>query len=125
MQTGLSLNVSVSSANSQSFTYSGRHAHLCMLVSSSRLFQDMPSACVIGNCEMHPAPSKERRWLQVHAEWPTRLAKMVAEEGSRIERFFHFSDIGADPAHPGERMRSKAAGEAAVLEAIPDATIFR
>ncbi|KAI8469041.1 MAG: hypothetical protein J3K34DRAFT_470264 [Monoraphidium minutum] len=33
--------------------------------------------------------------------------------------FIHVSDIGADPEHASRRMRSKAAGDAAVLEALP------
>lgn len=44
----------------------------------------------------------------------------------RAARFIHFSDVGADPQSASRRMRSKAAGDAAVLEALPGlATILR
>jgi uncharacterized protein YbjT (DUF2867 family) len=42
-----------------------------------------------------------------------------------VERLLHFSDLGAAADHPSARMRSKAAGDAAVRETFPDATIFK
>lgn len=40
--------------------------------------------------------------------------------------FIHVSDLCADASHPSRRMRSKAAGDAAVMEALPGlATIMR
>eukprot|EP00955_Chlamydomonas_euryale_P075956 362507-Chlamydomonas_euryale.AAC.6 len=60
----------------------------------------------------------------VHAEWPKRLAKVVAEAG-HVERFVHFSDIAASPDHASRRMRSKAAGDKAVRELVPSATIMK
>lgn len=63
---------------------------------------------------------------QVNAEWPARLARLVAAApAGQVERFIHFSDIAADAAHPAQRMRAKAAGDAAVRAALPDATILR
>jgi hypothetical protein len=49
---------------------------------------------------------------------PCRLALQV-------ERLLHFSDLGAAADHASARMRSKAAGDAAVRETFPDATIFK
>jgi uncharacterized protein YbjT (DUF2867 family) len=43
----------------------------------------------------------------------------------QVERLLHFSDLGAAADHPSARMRSKAAGDAAVRETFPDATIFK
>lgn len=60
----------------------------------------------------------------VHAAWPARLAQLVKETPS-VERLIHFSDMGAAVDHPSARMRSKAAGDAAVRETFPDATIFK
>jgi NADH dehydrogenase (ubiquinone) 1 alpha subcomplex subunit 9 len=61
----------------------------------------------------------------VHAAWPAHLAEL-AKESPLLERFVHFSDVGADLNHPSARMRSKAAGDAAVAAALPGlATIFR
>jgi NADH dehydrogenase len=54
-------------------------------------------------------------------------ARVVAEEAARagISDFVQLSAIGADPASPSDYARSKAAGEAAVLAAIPSAVIMR
>lgn len=43
----------------------------------------------------------------------------------QVERLLHFSDVGAAADHASARMRSKAAGDAAVRETFPDATIFK
>lgn len=60
----------------------------------------------------------------VHTAWPARLAQ-IAKESSLVERLIHFSDMGASPDHPSRRLRSKAAGDAAVRETFPEATIFK
>lgn len=54
-------------------------------------------------------------------------ARALAEaaKAAGIKNFVHVSAIGADLDSPSLYARSKAAGEAAVLEAIPDATILR
>ena len=52
-----------------------------------------------------------------------RVARIAAEEG--VARFVHLSAIGADPDSPSEYGRTKAAGEAAVLAAMPGAVILR
>jgi NADH dehydrogenase len=50
------------------------------------------------------------------------VAKAAAAVGARM---VHVSAIGADPKSPSRYGRAKAAGETAVLSAIPSATIFR
>lgn len=61
----------------------------------------------------------------VHAAWPAHLARL-AKESPLLERFIHFSDIGADADHASARMRSKAKGDAAVMAELPGlATVFR
>lgn len=54
-------------------------------------------------------------------------ARAVAEavKAAGIENFVHVSALGADPASPARYARSKAAGEAAVLENTPNAVILR
>lgn len=52
-----------------------------------------------------------------------RVSRLAAEEG--VSRLVHISAIGADAASDSEYARTKAEGEAAVLEAMPDAVILR
>lgn len=59
----------------------------------------------------------------IQAQGAARVARIAAEEG--VTRFVHLSAIGADPAAPSEYGRTKAAGEAAVLAAMPGAVILR
>lgn len=81
----------------------------------------------------------------VHVDLTRRVAEAVKRAG-HVERFVHFSCIGARPDAPGERMITKvcmagdpqryltitptmhnaqAAGEALVRELVPHATIFK
>jgi len=50
------------------------------------------------------------------------VARAAAAQGARL---IHVSALGADPDSTAAYARTKAAGEAAVLAAVPDATIFR
>jgi uncharacterized protein YbjT (DUF2867 family) len=63
------------------------------------------------------------RFALAHAEAPARMAAAAHHAG--IGRFVHISAIGADAASPSAYARSKAAGEAAVRAALPDAVILR
>jgi len=59
----------------------------------------------------------------VHHTAPARLARLAREAG--VERLIHISALGADPRSPSAYARSKAAGEQAVRDAFPTATILR
>ncbi|MBI1417057.1 MAG: NAD(P)H-binding protein [Limimaricola sp.] len=59
----------------------------------------------------------------VQAEAPGRVARAAAAEG--IGRMVLISAIGADATAPSAYARTKAAGEAAVLDAMPGAVILR
>ncbi len=59
----------------------------------------------------------------VHHSAPARLARLAREAG--VERLVHLSAIGADPRSSSAYARSKAAGEQAVRDAFPTATILR
>jgi uncharacterized protein YbjT (DUF2867 family) len=59
----------------------------------------------------------------VHHSAPAKLARLAREAG--VERLVHISAIGADPRSPSAYARSKAAGEQAVRDAFPTATILR
>lgn len=58
-----------------------------------------------------------------HVDAPARIARVAKAEG--VGRLIHVSAIGADADGTAEYARSKAAGEQAVLDAFPDATILR
>ena len=64
-----------------------------------------------------------QRFDRVHHTAPARLARLAREAG--VERFIHISAIGADPRSTSAYARSKAAGEQAVRDAFPTATILR
>ena len=57
------------------------------------------------------------------ADGAARAARIAAEAG--VERFVHISAIGTDADSESEYARTKAAGEAAVLDSMPDAVILR
>jgi len=59
----------------------------------------------------------------VHVASAERIARAAADAG--VSRLLHVSALGADAASPSEYARSKAAGEDAMREAFPAATIFR
>lgn len=59
----------------------------------------------------------------IHAEGAGRIARIAAQEGAAS--LVHISAIGADPNAASAYSRTKAAGEAAVLEHFPGAVILR
>jgi len=59
----------------------------------------------------------------VQAEGAGRVARLATEQG--VDRLVHVSAIGAQAEATSAYARSKAAGEAAVLEAFPKAVILR
>jgi NADH dehydrogenase len=60
---------------------------------------------------------------RAHHLGPARMARVAREAG--VERLVHISAIGADPRSPSAYARTKAAGEVAVRDAFPTATILR
>lgn len=67
--------------------------------------------------------SGRQRFDLVHHIAPAHLARLAREAG--VERFVHVSAIGADLRSTSAYARSKAAGEEAVRDAFPTATILR
>lgn len=59
----------------------------------------------------------------VHVDAAERVARLAREAGA--ERFLHISGIGADTRSASPYIRSRGAGEAAVLRAFPSATVLR
>lgn len=69
------------------------------------------------------AETGKQRFDAVQAEGAGRAARAAAAAG--VRHYVQVSAIGADTASPVPYARSKAQGEAAVLAAIPTATILR
>ncbi|XP_065186335.1 NADH dehydrogenase [ubiquinone] 1 alpha subcomplex subunit 9, mitochondrial-like [Sycon ciliatum] len=60
---------------------------------------------------------------EINVDGAERIARICREAG--VERYVQMSSVGASEDHPSEYMRTRAAGEAAVRGAFPDATIVR
>ena len=67
--------------------------------------------------------TRAQRFDLLHHVAPARLARIAREAG--VGRFVHISAIGADPRSTSAYARTKAAGEEAVRDAFPTATILR
>lgn len=66
---------------------------------------------------------KSAGFTRMHAELPEKLAAACAQTG--VPRLLHMSALGASADAPSEYLRSKAAGEAAVMRAPLAVTCFR
>jgi NADH dehydrogenase len=69
------------------------------------------------------AQGGRQRFESVNVSGARAVAEATHKAG--IGRLVHVSAIGADPNSPSAYARSKAAGERAVLETMPTATVFR
>ncbi len=69
------------------------------------------------------AEAKSGDFTRVHEQGAARVARLAAVSGAA--RLVQMSAIGADPDSPSAYGRSKAAGEAAVRDAFPNATVLR
>ncbi len=69
------------------------------------------------------AESGSATFQSIHADGAGRVARLAAAAG--VSRLVHVSAIGADPASPSRYGASKAAGEQAVRQGFPSATILR
>ena len=79
-------------------------------------------ATVVVNLVGVLAESGAQTFNALQAEGAAAVARAAAAEGARL---VHVSAIGADEASESGYARSKAAGEKAVLAAVPAATVFR
>jgi NADH dehydrogenase len=78
---------------------------------------------VVVNCVGILSETAHQGFDAVQAEGAARIARLAAAAG--VARMVHVSAIGADPDSDSDYARTKAAGEAAVLEHFPDAVILR
>jgi len=75
------------------------------------------------NCVGILRESGSQTFERVHHIGPALLARITRDAGA--ERFIHISAIGADARSSSTYARTKAAGETAVRDAFPTATILR
>ena len=95
----------------------------CNIRDDASVASVMTEADAVVNCVGVLAEDGRNSFDAVQAEGAGRIARLAAERG--ITRMVHLSAIGADATSDSGYARSKAAGEAAVLSAQPDAVILR
>lgn len=83
----------------------------------------LAGADAVVNCVGILSESGKNRFAAVQAEGAGRVARIAAELGATT--LVHVSAIGADAASFSDYARTKAAGEAAVTAAFPNAVILR
>lgn len=83
----------------------------------------MHGADAVVNCVGILAEQGKNKFNAVQAEGAARISRIAAENG--ITTMVHVSAIGADADSESDYARSKAEGEAAVLENFPSAVILR
>lgn len=96
---------------------------LCNVRDDASVAAAMSGADAVVNCVGILSESGKNAFEAVQADGAARIARLAAAEG--ISRMVQISAIGADAEAESEYARTKAAGEAAVLEHCPDAVILR
>ncbi|MEM6890048.1 MAG: complex I NDUFA9 subunit family protein [Pseudomonadota bacterium] len=83
----------------------------------------MKGASAVVNCVGILAESGKNSFEALQAEGADSIARIAADEG--IENMVHISAIGADENSDSDYARTKALGEAGVLEQMPNAVVLR
>jgi NADH dehydrogenase len=96
---------------------------LCNIRDDLSVATAMRGADAVVNCVGVLNQIGKNRFDAVHAEGAGRIARIAAQQG--VARMVHVSALGADADGASEYSRTKAAGEAAVLEHMPQAVILR
>ena len=96
---------------------------LCNIRDDASVRTAMQGADAVVNCVGLLAESGRNTFEAVQAKGPGRVARLAAEAG--IPTMVQISAIGADAEGNSEYQRTKAQGEAAVLEHMPNAVILR
>ncbi|MGR3806187.1 complex I NDUFA9 subunit family protein [Marinibacterium profundimaris] len=95
----------------------------CNIRNDESVADVMTGADAVINCVGVLTESGANSFEAVQAEGAERIARIAAEKG--IGTLVQISAIGADADSDSEYARTKAAGEAAVLEHMPGAVILR
>jgi NADH dehydrogenase len=96
---------------------------LCNIRDDNSVRAAMQGADAVVNCVGILAESGKNTFDAVQSEGAGRVARIAAEAG--ISTLVHVSAIGADADGESDYQRTKAEGEAAVLEHMPNAVILR
>lgn len=96
---------------------------LCNIRDDASVASVMQGADAVVNCVGILAKDGKNTFDSVQAEGAGRIARLAAANG--IANMVQISAIGADAASKSDYARTKAKGEAAVLQHIPDAVILR
>ncbi len=80
-------------------------------------------ADAVVNCVGVLQETSRQKFSAVQADGAGRIARIAAEEG--VTNLVHLSALSADPDSDSKYARSKAEGEALVLESFPGAVILR
>ncbi|HZS84769.1 MAG TPA: complex I NDUFA9 subunit family protein [Stellaceae bacterium] len=93
------------------------------LLDEARLAQALAGAEAVVNLAGILYERGAQRFVAVHHEGPARLGRLAKTAG--VKHLVHISALAADAASPSAYARSKAAGEAALRDAFPEAVILR
>ncbi|WP_299949999.1 complex I NDUFA9 subunit family protein [uncultured Ruegeria sp.] len=96
---------------------------LCNIRDDASVAAAMHGVDVVVNCVGVLNELGKNAFDAVQAEGAERIARLAAAHG--IDRMVHISAIGADLESDSEYARTKAQGEAGVLQHMPDAVILR
>ncbi|WP_417806370.1 complex I NDUFA9 subunit family protein [Thioclava sp.] len=96
---------------------------LCNIRDESSVRAAMIGADAVVNCVGILVNEGKNKFDSVQAAGAANVARIAAEQG--VAKLVQISAIGADAESESAYARSKAAGEAAVLEAYPNAVILR
>jgi len=96
---------------------------LCNIRDDASVAAAMAGADAVVNCVGILAPSGKNTFDAVQHEGAERIARIASQAG--VGALVHVSAIGADAESESDYARSKALGEAGVLEHFPSAMILR
>ncbi|WP_171212161.1 complex I NDUFA9 subunit family protein [Ruegeria sp. HKCCA5426] len=96
---------------------------LCNIRDDASVALAMQGADAVVNCVGVLNELGKNEFDAVQAEGAERIARLAAQQG--IAQMVHISAIGADAASDSQYSRTKAQGEAGILEHMPGAVILR
>ncbi|MGV6840138.1 MAG: complex I NDUFA9 subunit family protein [Planktomarina sp.] len=96
---------------------------LCNIRDDASVAAAMTGADAVVNCVGLLAPFRKNTFDAVHVDGAERVARLAAQAG--ITNMVHVSALGASANGKSQYSKTKAAGEEAVLQHMPSATILR